>query len=58
LTDTIPLTEKQKICPKIRIVSVSLLLADAMDRVHTGQSLSHLFDEGPRKFKKRRYSNN
>jgi hypothetical protein len=45
LTDTIPLSEKQKICPKLTIVSTSLLLADAIDRVHTGQSLSHLFDE-------------
>lgn len=58
LTDTIPLAEKQKHCPKLRIISVSELLADSIDRVHTGRSLSHLFEEGPRKFAKRRYSNN
>lgn len=56
--DTIPLDEKQKICPKIMVASTAMLLAAAIDRVHTGQSLSHLFDEGPRKFAKRRYSNN
>ncbi len=44
-------------CPKLTVVSTATLLADSIDRVHTGQSLSHLFDEGPRKFAKRRYSN-
>jgi hypothetical protein len=58
LQDTIPLDEKQKVCPKLTVVSIAMLLADSIDRVHTGQSLSHLFEEGPRKFAKRRYSNN
>jgi phosphoribosylpyrophosphate synthetase len=52
------LDEKKKICPKLTVISTATLLADAIDRVHTGQSLSHLFEEGPRKFAKRRYSNN
>mgnify|MGYP002633001485 CR=1 FL=1 len=55
--DTIPLDEKKKQCPKLTVVSTATLLADSIDRVHTGQSLAELFDEGPRKFAKRRYSN-
>jgi len=39
-------------------VPVAGLLSDSIDRVHTGQSLSLLFEEGTRKFAKKRYSNN
>lgn len=44
LTDSIPLDDKLEICPKIEVVTIASLLADAIDRVHTGRSLSHLFD--------------
>ena len=57
-TDTVPLLEKQKLCPKIRVVPIGSLLAEAIHNVHTGESLSLLFEEGSRKFRKKRYSNN
>jgi ribose-phosphate pyrophosphokinase len=43
VTDTIPLNEKAKTCEKIRVLSVSKLLAEAIHRCHTGSSVSSLF---------------
>ena len=43
VTDTIPLSEKAKECDKIRVLSVSKLLAEAIHRCHTGSSVSSLF---------------
>ena len=43
VTDTIPLGEKAKGCDKIRVLSVSKLLAEAIHRCHTGSSVSSLF---------------
>ena len=43
VTDTIPLSEKAKTCEKIRVLSVSKLLAEAIHRCHTGSSVSSLF---------------
>ena len=43
VTDTIPLSEKAKGCDKIRVLSVSKLLAEAIHRCHTGSSVSSLF---------------
>jgi ribose-phosphate pyrophosphokinase len=43
VTDTIPLGEKAKGCEKIRVLSVSKLLAEAIHRCHTGSSVSSLF---------------
>ena len=43
VTDTIPLGEKAKRCDKIRVLSVSKLLAEAIHRCHTGSSVSSLF---------------
>ncbi len=43
VTDTIPLSEKAKACEKIRVLSVSKLLAEAIHRCHTGSSVSSLF---------------
>jgi ribose-phosphate pyrophosphokinase len=43
VTDTIPLSEKAKGCEKIRVLSVSKLLAEAIHRCHTGSSVSSLF---------------
>jgi ribose-phosphate pyrophosphokinase len=43
VTDTIPLPEgKQK--PKIRVISLAPVLAEAIRRVHAHQSVSTLFD--------------
>jgi len=43
VTNTIPLGEKAKGCEKIRVLSVSKLLAEAIHRCHTGSSVSSLF---------------
>ena len=43
VTNTNPLTEKADACDKIRVLSVSKLLAEAIHRCHTGSSVSSLF---------------
>lgn len=43
VTDTNPLGEKARGCDKIRVLSVSKLLAEAIHRCHTGSSVSSLF---------------
>ena len=43
VTDTIPMGDKAKGCDKIRVLSVSELLAEAIQRCHTGSSVSSLF---------------
>ncbi|NVM23678.1 MAG: ribose-phosphate pyrophosphokinase [Desulfobacterales bacterium] len=43
VTNTIPLGEKAKECDKIRVLSVSKLLAETIHRCHTGSSVSSLF---------------
>lgn len=42
-TDTIPLEDKVKICGKLKVLSVSMLLADAIGRIHEESSVSSLF---------------
>ncbi|CAE7578043.1 prsA [Symbiodinium natans] len=44
VTDTIPLGDKLHRCPKLEVVSVASLLANAILRIHSSQSLSELFD--------------
>jgi ribose-phosphate pyrophosphokinase len=43
VTDTIPLREEAKECPKIRVLSISSLLADAIRRIYEDESVSYLF---------------
>ena len=43
VTNTIPLNEKARRSDKIRVLSVSKLLAEAIHRSHTGSSVSSLF---------------
>jgi ribose-phosphate pyrophosphokinase len=43
VTDTIPLKEEAKACPKIKIISISGLLADAIRRIYEDDSVSSLF---------------
>ena len=45
VTDTIPLTEEAKACPRIRQLSVAQLLAETMTRVSNEESVSSLFTE-------------
>jgi ribose-phosphate pyrophosphokinase len=41
--DTIPMPEKKR-SPKVKILSVAPLFASAIDRIHSGSSISKLFD--------------
>ncbi len=43
VTNTIPLSERAKACPKIKQLSVSGLLAEAIRRIHEERSVSSLF---------------
>jgi len=45
VTDTIPLTEEAKACPRIRALSCAQLLAETMTRVSNEESVSSLFTE-------------
>jgi len=43
ITGTIPTAAKRARCDKLTVISVAPLLAEAIDRIHTGGSLSELF---------------
>jgi len=43
VTDTIPLREEAKACPKIKVFSISSLLAEAIRRIYEDESVSYLF---------------
>eukprot|EP00794_Sanderia_malayensis_P009089 gene9089-10058_t len=47
VSNTIPLEEKQKKCEKIRSVDISPILAEAVRRIHNGESMSYLFRDIP-----------
>src|SRR5512139_605701 len=43
VTNTIPVGEKTKVCPRLRQLSVANLLAEAIRRIHEEESVSSLF---------------
>jgi len=43
VTNSIPLSEEAKLCGKIKVLSVSSLLAEAIYRIHNEDSVSSLF---------------
>jgi ribose-phosphate pyrophosphokinase len=43
VTNSIPLRPEAQACPKIKVLSVSHLLADAIHRIHNEDSVSSLF---------------
>merc|ERR1719162_896801 len=47
VTDTIPMTENKKLCPKLTVLKTAPLIAQAIRRVHEGKSVSYLFDHTP-----------
>jgi ribose-phosphate pyrophosphokinase len=47
LTDTIPLPEEAKTCPKIKVVSIARLLAETIRRIHSSESVSSLLSQFP-----------
>jgi len=47
VTNTIPQDQNMKECPKIQIIDVSMILAEAIRRTHNGESVSYLFSNVP-----------
>lgn len=47
VTNTIPLEDKMKHCVKIQVIPVSMILAEAIRRIHSGESVSYLFSHIP-----------
>ena len=45
VTDTIPLSDAARLCPKIRQLSCAELLAETLKRISTGNSVMSLFNE-------------
>lgn len=45
VSDTIPLCEKAKTCPRIRVISFSTMIAEAIKRISGSDSLSQMFIE-------------
>jgi ribose-phosphate pyrophosphokinase len=43
LTNSIPLREEARACPKFKVVSIARLLAEAIRRIHHSDSVSSLF---------------
>jgi ribose-phosphate pyrophosphokinase len=43
VTNTIPLNGKDRICPKLKVLSVAPLLGEAIKRIHEEESVSSLF---------------
>ena len=43
-TDTIPLDEKKSACKKLKVLSISSILAEAIKRIHEESSVSSLFE--------------
>ena len=43
VTDTVPLSDSARACPKIKQVSIARLLAEAIKRIHSSDSVSSLF---------------
>ncbi|MFT7817992.1 ribose-phosphate pyrophosphokinase 2-like, partial [Arapaima gigas] len=47
VTNTIPQEDKIKLCPKIQVIDISMILAEAIRRTHNGESVSYLFRHVP-----------
>ncbi|XP_063682373.1 phosphoribosyl pyrophosphate synthase-associated protein 2-like isoform X3 [Bolinopsis microptera] len=43
ITNTVPLSDGLALCPKIHVVDVSKMFAEAIRRIHNGESMSALF---------------
>jgi len=43
VTNSIPQEENMKVCPKVKVVNVAPMLAEAIRRTHTGEPISVLF---------------
>ena len=43
VTNTVPHAVQKLQCPKIKTVDVSMILAEAIRRIHNGESMAYLF---------------
>lgn len=43
VTNTVPHEVQKLQCPKIKTVDVSMILAEAIRRIHNGESMAYLF---------------
>ena len=43
VSNTIPLEEKEKACPKLKVLSIAPMLAEAIKRIHEESSINSLF---------------
>lgn len=43
VTNTVPHEIQKLQCPKIKTVDISLILAEAIRRIHNGESMAYLF---------------
>lgn len=46
-TNTVPFEQKMKECPKLDVIDISSVLAEAIRRLHNGESISFLFKHYP-----------
>lgn len=46
-TNTVPFEDKLKLCPKLDTIDVSAVLAEAVRRLHNGESILYLFKNAP-----------
>lgn len=47
VTNSMPQDEHMKICPKLKVIDVSMMFAEAVRRTHNGESVSYLFSNVP-----------
>jgi len=47
VTNTVPHDIQKMQCPKIKTVDVSMMLSEAIRRIHNQESMSHLFQHIP-----------
>ena len=47
VSNTVPQEEHLKDCPKMKVMEVKTLFAEAIRRIHNGESVSFLFDSLP-----------
>lgn len=47
VTDSLPLEHLLPLCPKLKVISIAQLLAEAILRIHTGESMEHVRQRQP-----------
>ena len=47
VSNTVPQAENIKRCPKINVLDIKIIFAEAIRRIHNGESVSFLFESLP-----------